>query len=91
MGGGLFPNGQTRDASGPGAQGTIAFITDDPIWGFPLNTWQSDTWFNVTSSLALTLRDSANVVVFDNNGIETGSVPTCFWDFNQVPGSQVMG
>ena len=91
MGGGLFPNGQTRTAAGPGAQGTMAFITDDPIWGQPLNTWQSDTWFNVTSGVALTLRNNSNAVVYDNNGVETGNVPTGFWNSTQVPGSQVMG
>lgn len=91
MGGGLFPNGQTRTAAGPGAQGTIAFITDDPVWGQPMNSWQSDTWFNVTSSVALTLRNNANAVVFDNNGVETGNVPAGYWNVNLVPGSQVMG
>lgn len=71
LSGGKFPNGQTRNgdiASG----GTMRFITDDPIWGFPLDIWQKDSWFTENSGIALTMKNGATIV-YDNNGIETGT------------------
>lgn len=78
VGGGLFPNGQIRNGDNASG-GTIRFILDDPAWGgYPLGAWQKDDWFDVTSSLALTMKNGASVV-FDNNGIETASVPAGFY------------
>ena len=89
VGGGLFPNGQTRNGDN-GSGGTIRFVTDDPIWGQPTDTWRADDWFPVTSSLALTMSNGGSVV-FDNNGIETGNVPAGYWDSSQVAGSTTVG
>lgn len=91
VGGGLFPNGQTRNGDNASG-GTIRFATDDPAWGaYPQGTWVKDDWFPVTSSIALTLKDSGNNVVFDNNGIETNTVPAGYWNSTQVPGSTTVG
>lgn len=92
VGGGLSPNGQTRNGDNA-TGGTIRFITDDPSWGYTVDLWQKDDWYPSTSSLALTMSNSGSVV-FDNNGIETGNVPTNYWDGTSadpaVYGSQVV-
>ena len=48
VGGGLLPNGQTRNGDNA-TGGTIRFVTDDPIWGQPTDTWRADDWFPATS------------------------------------------
>jgi hypothetical protein len=89
VGGGLLPNGQTRNGDNASG-GTIRFVTDDPAWGQPTDVWRADDWFPATSSLALTMSNSGSVV-FDNNGIETNNVPAGYWNSSQVPGSTTVG
>ena len=59
-------NGQS--ASG----GTFRYITDDPAWGYAIDTWRRDDWFNTNMSLAMTFLNDGNPV-YDNNGIENGT------------------
>lgn len=60
------------DINGDNATGgTMRFITDDPAWGYTIDTWHNDDWFTSTMSLALTLQDG-NTIVYDNNGILSG-------------------
>jgi hypothetical protein len=89
VGGGLFPNGQTRNGDNASG-GTMRFITDDPNWGYTIDSWQKDDWYPSTSSLALTLSNN-NSVVFDNNGIETGNVPANYWNGTVPPSDPTYG
>ncbi len=74
--GGKFPNGQTRNGV-PGPNSAIAFRHEDPpVWGeegflrWTLNTTMQP-YHDAASGLALTLMNG-DVIVYDNNGIETG-------------------
>jgi PEP-CTERM motif len=66
-----------------GSGGTFRYITDDPAWGYPLNTWNRDDWFPTNMSLALTL-GNAGSTVYDNNGILAG----IYGDFYDGAGAQ---
>ena len=69
--GGLFPTG--TDPNGDAASGgTFAFISDDPAWGFAIDTWTRDDWFPSNAGLALTLYSGATAV-YDNNGLDNGT------------------
>ena len=86
--GGLFPTGTTPNgdlASG----GTFRFLTDDPAWGYPIDAWQKDDWYSNNGSIALTL-ENGGATVYDNNGLETGTFPANYYDYNAgfpVPGA----
>ena len=68
--GGKFPTGTTPNGDN-GTGGTFRFITDDPDWGsYPQQVWNKDDWFPENASIALTLRNGSNTIVYDNNGIE---------------------
>ncbi len=70
--GGKFPNGQTLTGT-PQAQSTMAFVTDDPVWGRAAEgVWEKDGWFVQTAGLALTMENDGTTI-FDNNGIEDGT------------------
>jgi hypothetical protein len=77
--GGLFPTGTTPNGDNASG-GTFRYIADDPAWGIPLDTWQKDSWFSMNASIALTLKNGANIV-YDNNGLETGGVPSGYYAF----------
>lgn len=89
--GGLFPTGTTPNgdnASTPNG-GTFRYLTDDPAWGYGIDVWQKDDFNPNNASIALTLKNGATIV-YDNNGLETGSVPTNYYDYTAgypVPGA----
>ncbi|MGA2797585.1 MAG: PEP-CTERM sorting domain-containing protein [Thermoguttaceae bacterium] len=75
--GGLFPTGDTF------AGGTaIRSLTDDPVyWNNhpPIDAWQYAGWNPPNGGgIALTLKNGASIV-YDNNGLETGSVPAGYY------------
>ncbi len=69
--GGKFPTGTTPNGDNASG-GTFRFVTDDPAWGYAIDTWIKDDWFPQNASLALTLKNGDSIV-YDNNGIEDGS------------------
>ena len=69
--GGKFPTGNQPNGT-RASGGTMAFITDDPLWGYATQVWHRDTWFEETAGQAMTFR-SAGVTVYDNNGIDDGT------------------
>lgn len=73
LSGGKFVNGQTRD----GTTGVMQYISDEPYWGVPLDTWYADSWFTQTAGIAMTMKNGASIV-YDNNGIEDGSYGTFY-------------
>ena len=74
--GGLFPTGNTPNGSAASG-GTFRILADDPYWtttySIPLDTWYKDGWYTDNAGFALTLRDAGGNIVYDNNGIETGT------------------
>ena len=81
--GGKFPNGQTVNGL-KATGGTMKYLLDDPAWGYPIDTWRADGWFEETAGVALTMT-SGGSIVFDNNGIEDGTYGT-FYDATADPG-----
>lgn len=71
MTGGKFPTGTTPNGDNASG-GTFRFLTDDPVWGYTIDTWRKDDWFPQNASLALTLKNGG-AIVYDNNGIEDGT------------------
>lgn len=69
--GGKFPTG-TQPNGTRESGGTMAFITDDPLWGYPTQMWQRDTWFAETAGQAMTFKNDGSIV-YDNNGLEDGT------------------
>lgn len=69
--GGKFPTGPQPNGT-RSSGGTMAFITDDPIWGYSTQVWHRDTWFAETAGQAMTFLNDGSLV-YDNNGIEDGS------------------
>jgi hypothetical protein len=64
-------SGQTRNGDNA-TGGTMRYITDDPDWGYPIDQWQKDDWFQQNAGLALTLRNGGTTI-YDNNGIDDGT------------------
>jgi len=86
--GGKFPTGPTPNGDNASG-GTFRYLTDDPAWGYPIDVWQKDDWYPNNASIALTLKNGATIV-YDNNGLENGSVPTNYYDYTAgfpVPGA----
>ncbi len=79
--GGLFPTGTTPNGSSSSG-GTFRYITDDPAWGYPTDTWRKDGWFSDNAGFALTLKNGSTIV-YNNNGIETGT----YGDYYNASGS----
>ena len=71
MTGGLFPTGNIPNGDNASG-GTFRFLTDDPAWGYPTDTWNKDDWFDTNASLAMTFMSNGSII-YDNNGIETGT------------------
>jgi len=71
MTGGQFPTGTTPNGDNASG-GTFRFITDDPAWGYSIDTWHKDDWFPQNASFALTLKNGTGIV-YNNNGIEDGT------------------
>jgi hypothetical protein len=69
--GGLFPTGNAPNGDNASG-GTFRFITDDPSWGYAIDTWHKDDWFSENASFALTLKNGSSIV-YNNNGIEDGT------------------
>jgi hypothetical protein len=69
--GGIFPTGNQPNGT-RASGGTMAFITDDPIWGYATQVWHRDTWFAETAGQAMTFRNNGTTI-YDNNGIDDGS------------------
>ena len=69
--GGIFPTGPTPNGDNASG-GTFRFLTDDPAWGYSIDTWHKDDWFTDNAGFALTLKDGDSIV-YDNNGIEAGT------------------
>lgn len=69
--GGKFPTGNQPNGT-RASGGTMAFITDDPGWGYDVNVWHRDSWFEQTSGQAMTFKNNG-AIVYDNNGIEDHS------------------
>ncbi len=75
--GGIAENGQTRD----GTQGTMWYINDDPDYTYYPNgyqQWRRDGWFEETKGVALTMWNDSTIV-YDNNGLETSTMPANFY------------
>ena len=79
--GGLFPTGTTPNGDNASG-GTFRFLTDDPAWGYTIDTWQKDDWFSDNAGFALTMK-SGNSIVYNNNGIETST----YGDYYNAHGS----
>lgn len=77
--GGLFPNGQTVNGDNASG-GTLRYLSDEPLWGLPIDAWQKDDWFTGNSGIALTLKNGSTTV-YDNNGLDNGSFPTGFYTY----------
>jgi hypothetical protein len=78
--GGLFPTGSTPNGDNASG-GTFRFLVDDPAWGHPTGAWNKDDWYTNNSSIALTLKDGGSIV-YDNNGLEDGSLDPDYYDYN---------
>jgi hypothetical protein len=78
--GGKFPNGQTVTGK-KDTGGSMAFLLDDPTWqtwgyNYAIDVWHKDGWFSETAGLALTMKNSAGGVVFDNFNNDAGDFYT---------------
>jgi hypothetical protein len=69
--GGLFPTG-TDPNGARSSGGTFRFITDAPDWGYPIDVWNTDGWFEQNAGMALTIQNGGTTI-YDNNGIESGT------------------
>ena len=69
--GGQFPTGNIPNGDNASG-GTFRYVTDEPLWGAPLDAWQKDDWFPENAGLGLTLRNGG-AIVYDNNGLEPGA------------------
>lgn len=78
--GGLFPTGTTPNGDNASG-GTFRFLTDDPAYGYTIDVWNKDDWYANNASIALTLKNGGSTV-YDNNGLETGTFPTGYYDYN---------
>ena len=86
--GGLFPTGTIPNGDNASG-GTFRYLTDDPAWGLTVGSWQKDDWYSNNASIALTLKNSSTIV-YDNNGLENGTVPTDYYNYGAgfpVPGA----
>lgn len=79
QGGKALP-GTTRNGDN-GSGGVYRFLTDEPTYGYPTDSWQKDDWFAPGQAgpygnhgLAMTFFNGGSIV-FDNNGIEDGTIP----------------
>ncbi len=75
--GGIAENGQTRD----GTQGTMWYINDNPNYTNHPNgyqQWKRDGWFTENKGVAMTMWNQGTIV-YDNNGLETGTMPATFY------------
>ncbi len=79
--GGKFPTGTAPNGS-RASGGTFRYLTDDPAWGYSIDTWHKDGWFSDNAGFALTLKNAGSVV-YDNNGLEDGS----YGDYYDAGGS----
>jgi hypothetical protein len=79
--GGLFPTETTPNGDNASG-GTFRYVTDDPAWGYTIDTWHKDDWFSDNAGFALTLKSGASTV-YDNNGIENNS----YGDYYNANGS----
>ncbi|HOI55252.1 MAG TPA: PEP-CTERM sorting domain-containing protein [Phycisphaerae bacterium] len=87
--GGIAENGQTR----AGNQGTMWYINDDPTYsGYPngYQAWKRDGWFVENKGVALTMWNEGTIV-YDNNGLETGTMPTNFYGDPSAPSTVTPG
>ena len=78
--GGLFPTGKTPNGDNASG-GTLRYLSDEPLWGLPIDAWQKDDWYATNSGIALTLKNGASTV-YDNNGLDSGSFPTGFYTYD---------
>lgn len=85
MTGGKFPTGTVPNGDNASG-GTFRYVTDDPVWGYPIDAWRKDDWFPQNASLALTMMSGA-AIVYDNNGLEDGS----YGDYYDATGLAVSG
>jgi hypothetical protein len=69
--GGQFPTGNIPNGDNASG-GTFRYLTDDPAWGYSIDTWHKDDWFPQNASFALTLKNGGTIV-YNNNGIEDGT------------------
>ena len=69
--GGLFPTGTTPNGASSSG-GTFRYLTDDPAWGYSIDTWHKDGWFSDNAGFALTMKNGSSLV-YNNNGIENGT------------------
>ncbi len=79
--GGKFPTGPIPNGSSASG-GTFRYLTDDPAWGYTIDTWHKDGWFADNAGFALTLKNGA-AGVYDNNGLEDGT----YGDYYDANGS----
>ncbi|MBN2582482.1 MAG: PEP-CTERM sorting domain-containing protein [Planctomycetes bacterium] len=87
--GGIAENGQTRG----GNQGTMWYINDDPNYAnYPngYQQWRRDGWFAENKGVAVTMWNEG-VIVYDNNGLETGTMPTNFYGDPSAPSTVTPG
>jgi uncharacterized protein (TIGR03437 family) len=90
--GGKFVNGQFAQTGFPGKNSSLAFRHNNPtaFGSNGNNAWTQNTGLGISfrdvASLALTLKNGGNIV-FDNNGIETGTVGAYY---ENMPGSAVL-
>ena len=78
--GGLFPTGNTPNGDNASG-GTFRYLTDDPAWGYSVDVWHKDDWYPQNASIALTLKNGSSIV-YDNNGLENGSFPAGYYNYN---------
>lgn len=83
--GGNFPTGNSINGS-RASGGTMSFVNDEAAWGYPVNSWQKDGWFEETASVAMTFKNEG-AIVYDNNGIENGTTG----GFYETPAGQASG
>lgn len=86
LSGGLFPTGNSVN----GANGAIAYLSDDPYWGVGIDAWHADSWYAGNSGMALTLKNGSNIV-YDNNGLENNTFPLGFYTYGSSFPSQGQG
>jgi hypothetical protein len=79
--GGKFPTGNTPNGDNASG-GTFRFLTDDPAWGYAIDTWHKDDWYPDNAGLAVTMFNNGGIV-YDNNGIEDGT----YGDYYNASGS----
>jgi hypothetical protein len=63
--------------------GVFRYITDDPDWGYPIQQWNKDDWFDTNTSIGLSMFDDGGGLLYDNTGIPDGT----FGDYYDESGS----